>query len=82
MLDRLWRSFLGIANDCQTFIKRKSGLFKKAHELAILTGAQVAVVVFSQQDRLFTYSSEPCVNICNKFVQNPEAYEAKGPNDV
>ncbi|ORY77298.1 SRF-type transcription factor (DNA-binding and dimerization domain)-domain-containing protein, partial [Protomyces lactucae-debilis] len=40
-----------------TFAKRKTGLFKKAHELGVLTGTQIAVIVFSQQDRLFTYSS-------------------------
>ncbi|CCG82476.1 SRF-type transcription factor RlmA [Taphrina deformans PYCC 5710] len=64
-----------------TFIKRKSGLFKKAHELAILTGAQVAVVVFSQQDRLFTYSNAPCSDICTKFLESSEPYETKGPQD-
>nr|XP_016478804.1 PREDICTED: MADS-box transcription factor 23-like isoform X2 [Nicotiana tabacum] len=40
-----------------TFSKRKSGLIKKAKELAILCDAQVGVTIFSSTGRLYEYSS-------------------------
>lgn len=39
------------------FSKRRSGLFKKAHELSVLCDARVAVVVFSPAGRLYAYAS-------------------------
>ena len=42
-----------------TFTKRKSGLMKKATELAILCDAQVAVVVFGANQKMSVYSSQP-----------------------
>lgn len=68
--------------DLKPAINDDSGLFKKAHELSVLTGAQVCVIVFSQQDRLFTYGSDEAVNIVDKFTGAGTAYEAKGPQDV
>ena len=66
----------------QTFVKRKTGLFKKAHEFGVLTGTQIAVIIFSQQDKLFTYASDPVAQICARFLENPQAMEAKMPADV
>ncbi|KAL9226466.1 hypothetical protein vseg_002277 [Gypsophila vaccaria] len=40
-----------------TFSKRRSGLLKKAHELAVLCDAEVAVIIFSSTGRLFDFSS-------------------------
>ncbi|OIT27681.1 mads-box transcription factor 27 [Nicotiana attenuata] len=40
-----------------TFSKRKSGLIKKAKELAILCDAEVGVTIFSSTGRLYEYSS-------------------------
>ncbi|RXH94011.1 hypothetical protein DVH24_016078 [Malus domestica] len=40
-----------------TFSKRRSGLLKKAQELAILCDAEVAVIIFSNTGRLFEFSS-------------------------
>ena len=40
-----------------TFTKRKSGLIKKATELAILCDAQVGVVIFGANDKMSIYSS-------------------------
>ncbi|KAL9996369.1 putative transcription factor MADS-type1 family [Helianthus debilis subsp. tardiflorus] len=38
-----------------TFSKRRTGLFKKASELCILTGAQIAILVNSPGGRVFTF---------------------------
>ncbi|KAJ4817357.1 MADS-box transcription factor 39 [Rhynchospora pubera] len=39
------------------FSKRRSGLFKKAFELATLCDAEVALLVFSPAGKLYEYSS-------------------------
>ncbi|XP_068667654.1 agamous-like MADS-box protein AGL29 [Aristolochia californica] len=41
-----------------TFSKRKKGLFKKADQLSILTGASVLVVAFSPAGRPFVFGDE------------------------
>ncbi|OIR57870.1 MAG: MADS box protein [Amphiamblys sp. WSBS2006] len=41
-----------------TFSKRKAGIMKKAHELAVLTGTQVLVLVASETGNVYTYSSQ------------------------
>ncbi|WOL03729.1 hypothetical protein Cni_G12449 [Canna indica] len=40
-----------------SFSKRRSGLFKKAQELAVLCDAEVALVVFSPAGKLYEFSS-------------------------
>ncbi|RVW97737.1 Agamous-like MADS-box protein AGL70 [Vitis vinifera] len=40
-----------------TFSKRRAGLFKKAQQLSQLSGATVAVLVFSPAGKPFTFSS-------------------------
>ncbi len=40
-----------------TFSKRRGGLLKKAHELAVLCDAEVALIVFSSTGKLFEFSS-------------------------
>ncbi|KAJ4843422.1 hypothetical protein Tsubulata_011674 [Turnera subulata] len=40
-----------------TFSKRRTGLLKKARELAILCDAEVAVIIFSNTGKLFEFSS-------------------------
>ena len=40
-----------------TFSKRRSGLLKKAHEIAVLCDADVAVIVFSAKGRLYEYTA-------------------------
>jgi SRF-type transcription factor (DNA-binding and dimerisation domain) len=44
-------------NRSVTFLKRKGGLFKKAHELSVLTSVDVAVIIFGQNNKLYEYSS-------------------------
>ncbi|KVI00771.1 Transcription factor, K-box [Cynara cardunculus var. scolymus] len=40
-----------------TFSKRRAGLLKKAHELAVLCDAEVGIIVFSNTGRLYDFSS-------------------------
>ncbi|XP_052183669.1 agamous-like MADS-box protein AGL62 [Diospyros lotus] len=51
-----------------TFSKRRFGLFKKASELSILCGAQVAVIVFSPGNKAFSFGN-PSVNaVIDQFL--------------
>lgn len=45
-----------------TFSKRRTGLLKKAQELAILCDAEVAVIIFSNTGKLFEFSSSGYVS--------------------
>ncbi|KAI3847645.1 hypothetical protein MKX03_012087, partial [Papaver bracteatum] len=40
-----------------TFSKRRGGLLKKAHELAVLCDAQIGLIIFSSSGKMFEYSS-------------------------
>jgi hypothetical protein len=61
-----------------TYTKRKSGLMKKATELAILCDAQVAVIVFGSADKMSCYSSIPIDQMLMKYkehVDQPEVID-------
>ncbi|KAL5773704.1 hypothetical protein ACOSQ2_013628 [Xanthoceras sorbifolium] len=51
-----------------TFSKRKSGIYKKASELATLTGAQVGVLVFSQSGKPYSFGHPSIEAISNRFL--------------
>ncbi|MCL7050336.1 hypothetical protein MKW94_000669 [Papaver nudicaule] len=47
-----------------TFSKRRGGLLKKAHELAVLCDAQLGLIIFSSSGKMFEYcSSDPPSNM-------------------
>ncbi|XP_028782146.1 MADS-box transcription factor 23-like [Neltuma alba] len=50
-----------------TFSKRRSGLLKKAKELAILCDAQVGVIVFSSTGKLHEYGSSSLKSIIDRY---------------
>jgi MADS-box transcription factor len=65
-------------NRSVTFLKRKGGLFKKAHELSVLTSVDVAVIIFGQNNKLYEYSSSSNIN---DFLQRyTYARNAVSPN--
>ncbi|CAK9184104.1 unnamed protein product [Ilex paraguariensis] len=51
-----------------TFSKRKASLFKKANELCTLTGAQVAIIVFSPGGKPFSFGHPSVDTITNRFL--------------
>ncbi|XP_022724568.1 agamous-like MADS-box protein AGL29 [Durio zibethinus] len=55
-----------------TFSKRRSGLFKKANELATLCAAQVAIVVFSPGGKPFSFGHPSVEAVAQRFL-NQEA---------
>ncbi|WPH02368.1 Hypothetical protein R9X50_00523100 [Acrodontium crateriforme] len=68
-------------NRSVTFLKRKGGLFKKAHELSVLCSVDVAVVIFGHNKKLYEYSSSDINEILGRFQYYGGAHEHKGPAD-
>ncbi|KAH6835641.1 hypothetical protein C2S53_007675 [Perilla frutescens var. hirtella] len=54
-----------------TFSKRRRGLFRKASELAILCGAQLAIVVRSPADKIFTFAHPSLEAVINRVGTSP-----------
>ncbi|CAI9786747.1 unnamed protein product [Fraxinus pennsylvanica] len=54
-----------------TFSKRRTGLLKKAHEISVLCDAEVALIVFSPQGKLFQYATDSCME---KILEHYEIY--------
>ncbi|XP_019095811.1 PREDICTED: MADS-box protein AGL72-like [Camelina sativa] len=52
-----------------TFSKRRSGLFKKAHELSVLCDAQVAAMIFSQKGRLYEFASTDVQKTIKRYAE-------------
>lgn len=50
-----------------TFDKRRIGVVKKASELSILCGCEVALLIFGDENKLFQYSSVPLENLFSRF---------------
>ncbi|KAG7963506.1 hypothetical protein I3843_09G121900 [Carya illinoinensis] len=58
-----------------TFSKRRSGVYKKASELATLCGAEVAVVVFSPAGKPFSFGHPSVESVTSRFLnQNPDPH--------
>ncbi|XP_019185728.1 PREDICTED: truncated transcription factor CAULIFLOWER A-like isoform X1 [Ipomoea nil] len=65
-----------------TFSKRRSGLLKKAHEISVLCDADVALIVFSTQGKLFEYSTDSSMeNILERYERYSYAEQRLTTND-
>ncbi|AES64825.1 putative transcription factor MADS-type1 family [Medicago truncatula] len=51
-----------------TFSKRRSGLFKKASELCTLCGADVALVVFSPREKVFSFGHPNVDTVIDRYL--------------
>ncbi|KAL7191620.1 hypothetical protein ACSBR2_023658 [Camellia fascicularis] len=55
-----------------TFSKRRSGFFKKASELCTLCGIEIAIIVFSPIDKVFSFGHLNVDSIVDQFLtRNP-----------
>ncbi|XP_020109333.1 agamous-like MADS-box protein AGL61 [Ananas comosus] len=50
------------------FSKRRAGLFKKANELSVLCGADIAVVVFSPAGKPFSFGHPSVPSVLRRFL--------------
>lgn len=62
-----------------TFQKRKVGLFKKAHELAILTSSNVAVIIFNENGRLSEFCSSNMEDFLLRYADYRGIIDRQGP---
>ncbi|PHH60575.1 hypothetical protein CDD81_1547 [Ophiocordyceps australis] len=68
-------------NRSVTFLKRKGGLFKKAHELSVLCSVDVAVFIFGNNKKLYEYSSSDMRDLIQRYQVHGAVNERKGPAD-
>ncbi|XP_045821736.1 agamous-like MADS-box protein AGL29 [Trifolium pratense] len=62
-----------------TFSKRRLGLFKKANELSILCGAEVAIVMFSPGNKPYSFGHPGVDVVAAKYLQqNHEPSDSEG----
>ncbi|POY74276.1 hypothetical protein BMF94_2714 [Rhodotorula taiwanensis] len=65
-----------------TFLKRKNGLFKKAYELGVLCSADVAIIVFNANGKLFEFHSGDLDQTLLRYSHySGPAHEKRGPED-
>ena len=66
-----------------TFTKRKNGLMKKAMELSVLCGCDIALVIFNANAKLFQYSSTDMDSVLQRYsLHCNEPHEIRNNQDV
>lgn len=69
-------------NRTVTFTKRKAGLFKKAHELAVLCEIDISVIIIGRNHKVYEYSSSNPNDIIERFQGHLDVLqESKRPHD-
>eukprot|EP00250_Pteridium_aquilinum_P019879 c24619_g3_i2 orf=669-1010(-) len=53
-----------------TFSKRRGGLLKKAHDLAVMCDAEVGVIIFSGKGKLFQFASPSMQCVLDRYSKN------------
>ncbi|KAI3964437.1 hypothetical protein MKX01_007127 [Papaver californicum] len=53
-----------------TFSKRRNGLFKKASELCVLCGAEIAVIVFSPAGKAYSFGNPQVDSTVSRFLNS------------
>ena len=57
-------------NRTVTFVKRKAGLFKKAHELSILCQVDIAVIILGNNNKVYEFSSVDTNDLIANYQKN------------
>lgn len=68
-------------NRTVTFIKRKAGLFKKAHELAVLCQVDVAVIILGHNNTFYEFSSVDTGDLIRHYQSPDLVHDVKEPSD-
>jgi len=64
-----------------TFTKRKNGLIKKAMELSILCDCEIALIIFSSNNRLFQYASKDMDSCLLRYTEFNEPHKPLSNTD-
>ncbi|XP_044491076.1 agamous-like MADS-box protein AGL62 [Mangifera indica] len=65
-----------------TFSKRRSGLFSKAMELSVLCGAEVGMVVFSPNGKIYLLGHPNFETVLNRFLNEDESSSSHHHQEV
>lgn len=65
-----------------TFSKRRSGLFKKASELCTLCGVEIAIIVFSPAEKVFSFGHPNVDSILDRFLSRIPPPESAGAHQI
>ncbi|KAH8799466.1 hypothetical protein F5884DRAFT_636324, partial [Xylogone sp. PMI_703] len=70
-------------NRSVTFLKRKGGLFKKAHELSVLCSVDIVVLIVGRNKKVYEYSNSDVSEILARYqcACYGSEKEHKGPLD-
>ncbi|KAJ8752918.1 hypothetical protein K2173_008653 [Erythroxylum novogranatense] len=60
-----------------TFSKRRAGLVKKASELSLLCGAEVAIIAFSPGEKAFSFGHPNVDSILDAYLDNQTSYSGR-----
>ncbi|KAG6760964.1 hypothetical protein POTOM_034152 [Populus tomentosa] len=58
-----------------SFSKRRSGIYKKASELVVLTGAEIKVIVFSPSVKPLSFGHPSVESVINRFLEDPSSMD-------
>ncbi|XP_028767757.1 agamous-like MADS-box protein AGL62 [Neltuma alba] len=61
-----------------TFSKRRTGLFKKASELCTLCGTEVALIVFSPGDKVFSFGHPSVDTVVDRYLTRAPPPQTSG----
>ncbi|KAM7266644.1 hypothetical protein ACFE04_004541 [Oxalis oulophora] len=67
-----------------TFSKRRTGLFNKAAELSVLSGAQIAVLVLSPKEKPYTFAHPDLNTVLTAYLNNdhtPSSFNSTNNNN-
>lgn len=67
-------------NRTVTFVKRKAGLFKKAHELAVLCQVDLAVIIIGNNNKIYEFSlvdTQDLIGTYQKQTKSKKPHESK-----
>ncbi|OIT19807.1 PREDICTED: agamous-like MADS-box protein AGL62 [Nicotiana attenuata] len=62
-----------------TFSKRRNGVFKKANELVVMTGAEVGLIVFSPANKSYSFGHPNINETINKYVGEEKPSSPSSP---
>ncbi|XP_040991592.1 agamous-like MADS-box protein AGL61 isoform X2 [Juglans microcarpa x Juglans regia] len=66
-----------------TFSKRRAGLFKKAGELCVLCGAEVAIIVFSPHNNVFCFGHPDVETVLDRYLTgNHSSFSRTSSSDL
>ncbi|OWM71347.1 hypothetical protein CDL15_Pgr011476 [Punica granatum] len=65
-----------------TFSKRRGGLFRKASELSVLCGAEVAIITYSPHGNPFVYGAPSASKVLRRFLGSTSAVEDSESGDA